>query len=349
MSVKKSNGDRQELFNAKSVVNWFKDGDFKNHIINEKNKPITKEFIEGVFKKYNVNHKVKNLENFQLAMVHISYVNRTTLTEKTAKLLKDVIPILDKDKPHAMPLKEESYNKLEFLGDSICHAIIARYLYDRYPTENEGFYTSLRSKIECSERFAFLSKKIGLPQFSIVARNIDQSNGRETNTHLCEDIIEAFFGALSLEASYDKCKEFLINVIEAEIDMAELINNNDNYKDRLMQEFHKLKWSDPKYIEDVSQQKNIKEGCQEIRSFTIYVKNPKGEIIGMGVAPSKPKSEQLAAYNSLITMGIIKDTNDDDNNSDYYGEISSDEDIDNKHKHGGSDESSENSSDYFEE
>ena len=190
-------------------------------------------------------------------------------------------------------------------------------------------------------------------------------NGRETNTHLCEDLLESFIGALSLEASYDKCRQFIINVIESEIDMAELINNNDNYKDRLMQEFHKLKWSDPKYIEDISQQKNIKEGCQEIRSFTIYVKNPKGEIIGVGTAPSKPKAEQLAAYNSLVTMKIIKESNDDDNNSDYYGEISSDEDDNNDNKHNNklnskstnksnkhnttSNDSSKNSSDYFDE
>ena len=170
MSVKTK--DFQTSFNPHSVSSWFKNGDFKNHIINEKNIPITKEFIEGVLKKYDTSHKVKNLEIFQLAMVHISYVNRTTLTEKTAKLLKDVIPISDKDKPNAMPLKEQSYNKLEYLGDSVGHAVIARYLYDRYPSENEGFYTSLRSKIECSEKFSFLSKKLGLPKYAIIARNI---------------------------------------------------------------------------------------------------------------------------------------------------------------------------------
>lgn len=317
----------QDVFNPKNVTSWFKDGDFKNHIINEQNIPITKEFIDTLFKKYNLNHKIKNLDNFQLAMVHISYINRTTLTEKTAKLLKDVVPISDCDKPKAMHLKEQSYNKLEFLGDSVCHAVIARYLYDRYPNENEGFYTSLRSKIECCEKFAFLSKKMGLPKYAIVARNIEQSlsNGRYTNTHLAEDILESFIGALSLEASYDKCQQFLINIIEKEIDMAELINTNDNYKDQLMQEFHKLKWGSPKYIEDISQQKNIKEGCQEIRSYTIYVKDIKDKIIGVGTASSKPKAEQQAAYNSLIALGIIKELNDD--NSDYYGEESDNESL----------------------
>lgn len=318
---------------TKIMLSWFKHEDFKNHIINEINIPITKKFIESLFEKYNLNHTVKNLEVFQLAMVHVSYMNRTTITDKTARLLKDVIPIDDDKKELAMPLKEQYYGRLEYLGDAIIHCILAEYLFDRYKNEDEGFLTKLRTKLEKAETLSELSKKIGLHKYAIVARNIEQSNGRLTNVHLTEDIFEAFFGALSLEISYDKCKDFLISIIEKEIDIVELIYNDDNYKDRLMQYFHQVKWNEPKYIEDISQQKNIKEGCQEIRSFTTYIKNPKGDIIGIGQGNSKIKSEQNAAYNALITVNAIKE---DDINSDYYGEISSDTDF-------------EASDDYFEE
>ena len=34
----------------------------------------------------------------------------------------------------------------------------------------------------------------------------------------------------------------------------ELLNKDDNYKEKIMQYFHKMKWKDPKYIEN-------KEGC----------------------------------------------------------------------------------------
>lgn len=324
---KKKESDSSPDFSdpSKTWTTWFKDGDFKNHIINENNIPITKEFIDGVFRKYGFNHKVKNLEIFQLAMVHISYLNRTTITEKTARLLKDVIPIDDKNKKLAMPLKDQCYGRLEYLGDAVIHAILAEYLFKRYKNEDEGFLTKLRTKLEKDEMLSELSKKIGLHKYAIVARNIEQSKGRISNVHLTEDIFEAFFGALSLEVSYEKCREFLISIIESEIDIAELIHNDDNYKDRLMQYFHQIKWNEPKYFEDISQQKNIKEGCQEIRSFTTYVKNPSGEIIGVGAGNSKTKSEQNAAYNALVKLGVIKD---DDDGSDYYGEISGSDDSD---------------------
>ena len=305
--------------NPTTWISWFKDGDFKNHIINENNIPITKEFIESIFKKYNFNHKVKNLELFQLAMVHISYLNRTTITEKTAKLLKDVIPISDKMKDKAMSLKTKSYGVLEFHGDAVIHHILADYLVDRYPDEEEGFLTRLRTKLERDETLSFLSKRLGLHKYAIVARNIEQSGGRINNIHLTEDIFEAFFGALTKEVNYEKCYEFFISIIEKELDMSELIERDDNYKDQLMRIFHILKWNEPKYIEDKTQQKNTKEGCQEIRSFTTYVKNPNGDIIGIGVGNSKIKSEQSAAQQALMSLGKLKE---DDNNSDYYGELS---------------------------
>jgi hypothetical protein len=75
------------------------------------------------------------------------------------------------------------------------------------------------------------------------------------------------------------------------------------------------------------------------RNKIIYFlcKNPTGDVIGIGVGNVKTKSEQNAAYNSLITLNVIKDTCNDDNNSDYYGEVSSQQS-----------EKSDNSSDYFE-
>jgi dsRNA-specific ribonuclease len=310
----------QEPYDPKTVSSWFKDGDFINHIINEKNTEITKEFIEKLFKKYNFKHKVKNLDNFKLAMVHISYLTRTTITEKIARLLKDVIPIDDNVKHLAIPLKEKDYNELEFVGDGVIHGVLAEYLKKRYEGQGEGFLTNLRSKLEKDETLSKLSKILGLHKYAIIARNIEQSDGRINNIQLTEDIFEAFIGALKEETTWEKCQEFIINIIETELDMAEIIYKDVNYKDKLMQHFHKLKWNEPKYHEDVSQQKNTKEGCLEIRSYTTYIMNPNKEIIGVGIGDSKQKSHQNAAYNALIKLGVINE-HDDDNDSDYYGEL----------------------------
>ena len=336
-----------------SSPSWFKNGDFTNHILNENNIEITTKYIESVFEKYGLDHKVKNLENFKLAMVHISYLNRTTITEKTARMLRDVLPIDDDKKSLAMPLKEKDYGRLEFLGDCAIHYALGKYLFTRYEFEDEGFLTKLRTKLEKDETLSKLAKVLGLEKYAIIARNIEQINGRETNIHLTEDIFEAFIGALSLELPFDKLEKFILAIMENEMDIAELIHHDDNYKERLMQYFHKMKWPEPKYYEDVGKQKNIKDGFVDMKSYTTYVKKPDGSIIGIGEGLSKPKSEQNAAYNSLINLGVI-DENGDDNESDYYGEISDTESISSTRSSSSSssyydlnDLNSSDSSDYF--
>lgn len=301
----------------------FKTNSFKLHILNEKNIPITKKFIEGVFKKYHFNHKVQNLEMFQLAMVHVSYLNRQTITDKTTRLLKDVNPINSDQIVQTFPLQDACYGRLEYKGDAVIHHIIADYLYERYPNEDEGFMTKLRTKLEKAETLSGLSKRLGLHKYAIIARNIEMSGGRMNNTHLTEDIFEAFFGALSLECSYENCATFFINIVEQELDIVEMIYNDDNYKDRLMQYYHKMKWSEPKYIENVC---NTPPALHELnmKLFSVHVKNPMGVIIGVGEGNTKSKAEQIAAREALVYLGVIKEEEEVDDN-DYYGEMSDDE------------------------
>ena len=74
------------------------------------------------------------------------YLKNQQLTDKFIKLLKEIDPI--KDKKLALPLQENSYEVLEFLGDAVIHAVIAEYLHRRYPDKDQGFLTKLRTKIE---------------------------------------------------------------------------------------------------------------------------------------------------------------------------------------------------------
>lgn len=288
---------------------YFKDGDYKNHILNEKNINITDVFIESIFKKYGLKHKVKNIDVFQLAMVHKSYLDNVVITEKIVKLLKDVIPIEKKYVKKTIPLQPNDNGRLEFLGDAIIHCAIARYIFDRFGSEPEGFLTKLRIELEKNETLSILSKKLGLEKYAIISRSIEYTNGRKNNISISEDIFEGFIGALSLECDYEKCKDFIISIIETEIDIVDLISNDTNYKHRLMQYYHKMKWGEPKYCEDLSK--------LDAKTYKTYILSPKGTVLGSGEGNSKQKSEKIAAHKALIKLGVIKD---EDDTSDYYDE-----------------------------
>ena len=60
-----------------------------------------------------------------------------------------------------LPLQQESYETMEFLGDSVLSSVVTNYLYKRFKCihgENEGFLTKLRTRIVCGENLAKLSK-----------------------------------------------------------------------------------------------------------------------------------------------------------------------------------------------
>lgn len=285
--------------------------EYEKYILNEKNQFITKKFIENTLKKYNINHKVKNLNNFKTAFIHTSYLKFQHLTDKFIKLLKEIEPI--SLKAEYIPLQENSYEVLEFLGDAVIHSVLAEYLYRRYPDKDQGFLTKLRTKIEKGETLNKFSRALEFHRYAVISRNIELSGGRDNNINIMEDIFEAFIGALKLETDYETCQNFIINLIDSEIDFAELINNEDNYKELLMQYYHKkgFKKTPTYYLINTYDQKPRK-------LFEMMVKNPDEIEIGRGIGSSKVQAAQKAAKIALEKLGQIKENLEDNSEDEYY-------------------------------
>ena len=276
----------------------------EKHVLNEKNKLINKTFIENVLNKFGLKHKVKSLENFQLAMIHKTYIKNIELNDKLIKLYREVTPIADNIK--ALPLQDNSYESLEYLGDAVIHLILANYLYKRYNDKDPGFLTVLRTKIEKGETLSKLAKHIGLDQYAIIARNIELAGGRQNNKNIMEDVFEAFMGALSLETTFENCRLFLTNLIDERIDFAELINTSDNYKEILMQYYHRLGFkTTPSYklLETIEDKK---------RMFKMGAYDPNNKLIGTGIATSKRIAAEQSAKEALVKLKAINNTSDSD-------------------------------------
>jgi dsRNA-specific ribonuclease len=122
-----------------------------------------------------------------------------------------------------------------------------------------------------------------------------------------EDVFEAFIGALKLETNYEICQKFITNLIDSLIDFADLINNDDNYKQLLMQYYHKNGYrTTPTYVLiNTFDEKPRKK-------FEMIAKDPNGKIIGKGISPSKTHAAQLAAKEALIKLGHIKNFSESD-------------------------------------
>ena len=299
------------------------------YILNEKNKPITLSYIESTLNKFGVKTKITNLPLFQQAMTHLSYLIRDEKfyennKTKQYQVQSTEIEPLD-DFSLAVPLQAKSYERLEFLGDAILHAILAEYLFQRYDDVDEGFMTKLRTKIENGDTLSILSKTIGLTEYVLISRYVEKNGGRETNKSLSEDVFEAFIGALFLEIGFNNCRKFVVTLIEKEIDLAQLLHKETNFKERLLQYFHLRKWLDPIYgTLDVS-------GPENKKVYTMWVKcrkhqHDEGEIVGIGTSTNKRTGEQNAAKQGLIQLGQYKDQEDSNSDDDMIEICDSDSD-----------------------
>ena len=276
--------------------------EIRDRILNEKNIPITEEYINSIFERVGFNHRVKNLEMFQLAMIHESYLETNISNPKTIKLLKDIQPIDKKLKKKCMPLQKRSYERLEYLGDSILRHAIGKYLFIRYPDEEEGFLTTNRSKMENKFALSDLARKLGMQNYAVIAKNIELANGRTSYVTLTEDIFEAFIGALNLEIDENKTVEFLWLIIHKELDVSEIIRTQKNYKDQLMQFFnkidgikHDLRYDDTEFETD--------DGRKRFK--TIVIDKNTSMQLGIGSGRSKQTSQQRAAKDALIKLKLI--------------------------------------------
>lgn len=292
-----------------SNVDYDENIDYSLYILNEKNKYVTKDFIIQLMKRFKINYEPKNLSLFQMAMTHESYLERNFKNDKIIKLIKEKNLQPCPTPKHVIPLQTQSYERLEFLGDSVIHHILAEYLYDRYEDKAEGFLTKLRTKIENGDTLSNLARILNLHEYVLIARNIEQIGGRDNNDHIFEDTFEAFLGALYKDSNKDfvLCEKFVINVIESYIDFAQMIYKENNYKDLLLQYHHKMKWPDPEYGQVEVIEKNQK------KYFNMYVRGQNNIVSGTGIGSSKKRGEQIAAQNALTKYGQLNDDTDDDN------------------------------------
>ncbi len=303
--------------NATDGIVTLSTDEIRDRILNEHNKSITAKFINGIFKKLGFNHTVKNLDNFQQAMVHVSYLEDNITNQKTIKLLKDVIPIDKSFRDKCMPLQKKSYERLEFLGDSVIRHSIGKYLFTRYPDEDEGFLTRNRSKMENKEALSNLARRIGIQNYAVISRNIEQVNGRTTLPNITEDIFEAFIGALNLEVSDDMSVEFMWKLIEYELDMAETIRTQNNYKDMLMQYFHKV---DNTRRDLVYEDQDIDVNGKK-RYHTIVYEKDSHKQLGSGIGRSKKHSQQNAAKDALLQLNVIANEISENEYYEYNGNV----------------------------
>jgi ribonuclease III len=186
---------------------------------------------------------------------------------------------------------QQSYERLEFLGDSILGFLVTEALYKLYPSSDEGELTRIKSSLVSRHTLGYRARKLGFGKYLLLSRGEESSGGRSRHSILA-DVFEAVIGAMYLDGGLDAAKRFIEKQLFDNIE--EILNHrfHGNFKSRLLEFAQARGWALPHY-------KVIAEdGPDHSKWFTIQV-ILQGKAFGEGKAKNKKTAEQIAAEKAL--------------------------------------------------
>jgi len=214
-----------------------------------------------------VEHSFIDKELFHLSLTHSSWVNESGGRDG------------------------HSNERLEFLGDAVIDAVIAKSLYKKYPDFDEGNLTKLRSTIVSGVSLAKVARGLGMGNYLLLGKGEEASGGRNKDSNLA-NAFEALVGALLLDRGYSAASQFVLKNLNIESPGTGFVKGRNDPKTDL-QILVQSKTSFTPYYQLIS-----REGPDHNPIFVVDVL-VEDKVMGNGVGPSISKAEMQAAANAL--------------------------------------------------
>ncbi|MFN8222291.1 MAG: ribonuclease III [Gaiellales bacterium] len=191
--------------------------------------------------------------------------------------------------------RESSYERLEFLGDSVLELAIARTLYDRFPEFTEGQLAKVRAHVVSRQSCATVAKELGLGERLIEnAQEVPQAELERISLsrNVLAALLEAAIAAVYLEVGFEVAEPAVVEAFGPRLDWA-LTGHVDN-KTELQEALARTGRQVQYVVVDV-------EGPAHDRRF-VCAAVIDGEQLGLGRGSTKKAAEQEAAEQALSAL-----------------------------------------------
>jgi ribonuclease-3 len=191
--------------------------------------------------------------------------------------------------------------------------VVASYLFARYPTENEGFLTKMRTHLVNGRMLASLCMRhTTLPLHVAISKQMEATSGaacayddavasatqtaasqqRALPRGVLEDVLEAFIGALFLDRGYDVASRWIVAFLERSVDFAALAARQDT----------------PRAVLNRYCQKSLGfiPVMHAISDKAVRLVTPDGAVISTGTGSSRRDAEDVATVKALQYYGLRK-------------------------------------------
>ncbi len=181
----------------------------------------------------------------------------------------------------------DSYERLEFLGDSVIGIVVSEFIFQKFPDKEEGALSRIRAMVVSSETLGAKAMEIGLDKY-IRADTVRVRGGQQAEFSILADSFEALVGAVFADRGYRHAKAFVLRQLKDDCVNLKDMSGPSDYKSRLQELWQQKCKKTPEY-EVVSE-----VGPDHRKEFTIEVKYRR-KVLGRGKGSSKKRAEQEAA------------------------------------------------------
>lgn len=186
-----------------------------------------------------------------------------------------------------------SYERLEFLGDSILGAIVATDLFERFRDMDEGKLTRLKISLVSGKTLSRVSEELGIGECIVFGESEKGTGARGLHAAL-ENVYESVVGALYLDGGYDVTHEFVSRTLGPHM-APELAERPVSPKSRLQEITQREMRCAPEYRLEGEQ------GPAHSPTFTSVVL-VEGRRVGRGMGSSKKEAESVAAADAIARL-----------------------------------------------
>lgn len=195
----------------------------------------------------------------------------------------------------------DSYERLEFFGDSVLGLVVAQYLYEHHPDWDQGMMSKAKSSVVQEGPLAETALKLGLDQYLELSSG-EESTGGRTRPSILADTLEAIIGAIYLESGIEKARWFVLEQLHPYLLLVSSGNVSPHDHKSRLQEVAQAAWRKTPTYRVAGE-----SGHAHDRRFIVQVLFD-DEVMGEGTGRSKKDAEQSAALAALEIIERVRRT-----------------------------------------
>lgn len=124
--------------------------------------------------------------------------------------------------------------RLEFLGDGVLGCVMAQELFARFPALSEGDLSRLRASLVRKESLAAVARDLGLGEYLRLGDG-ESASGGAARPSILADTLEALYGAVFLDAGYERARAMVCSTFGATLDALDPCTTAKDPKTRLQE------------------------------------------------------------------------------------------------------------------